>query len=202
MPFKGRPPQEMSQDSLLRNTSWLTLISGVERVAAVVQTVLIARALGITAYGVYGLIFGTIGLTASIAGLQMGLTATVFLARYRDTEKSKAAFVIAFVNRYGFAVALVFVLCAIPFAGPIAWWLVGKPDFEMAIVAGCLLVAFSVVSGIQDGVIQGFEDFRSLALARLVTTAVTLACIYPAPASNSAWSEPWPSFYWAYSSSM
>lgn len=180
MLFSGRPPQEMSQDSLLRNTSWLTLISGVERVAGVVQTVLIARALGITAYGVYGLIFGTIGLTASIAGLQMGLTATVFLARYRDTEKSKAAFVIAFVNRYGCAVALLFLLGSIPYVGPISTWLIGISGSEMPIVAGCLLVAFSIISGIQEGVIQGFEDFRSLAFARLVTTFVTLACIYPA----------------------
>lgn len=170
----------MSEQSLLKNMSWLTLISGVERVAAVLQSVLVARALGITDYGVYGFIFGSIGLAASIAGLQMGLTATVFVARYRNTEKSKAAFVIAFVNRFGLAVALFFLLCTIPFAGPIAGWLVGPSGSEMAIVAGCLLVAFSTISGVQDGVIQGFEDFRSVALARLATTVVTLACIYPA----------------------
>jgi O-antigen/teichoic acid export membrane protein len=170
----------MSERSLLKNMSWLTLISGVERVAAVLQTVLLARALGITEYGVYGLIFGTIGLAASIAGLQMGLTGTVFVARYRNTEKSKARFVIAFVNRFSIAVALLFLLCAIPFAGPIAGWLIGPSGSKMAIVAGCLLIAFSIISGVQDGVIQGFEDFRSVALARLATTVVTLVCIYPA----------------------
>ena len=77
----------MTEKALLKNMSWLTLVSGVERVAAVLQTVLVARALGITDYGVYGLIFGTIGLAASITGLQLGLTATVFVARYRDSEK-------------------------------------------------------------------------------------------------------------------
>jgi O-antigen/teichoic acid export membrane protein len=170
----------MSKINLLKNMSWLTLISGVERVAAVLQTVLVARALGMTDYGIYGLIFGTIGLAASVAGLQMGLTATVFVARYRDAEKGKAAFVIAFANRFGFGVALLFLLCTIPFAGAISAWLVGPSLPEMATIAGCLLVVISIISGVQDGIIQGFEEFRSIALARLVTTAVTLACIYPA----------------------
>jgi O-antigen/teichoic acid export membrane protein len=170
----------MSEKSLLKNMSWLTLVSGVERVAAVVQTVLVARALGITDYGVYGLLFGTVGLAASVAGLQMGLTATVFVARYRDTEKAKAAFVISFVNRFALAVALLFLVGTLPFAGPISRWLVGPAGSEIAIIAGCLLVAFSVISGVQDGIIQGFEDFRSVALARLATTIMTLALIYPA----------------------
>ena len=170
----------MSKRSLLKNMSWLTLVSGVERVAAVVQTVLVARALGITDYGVYGLLFGTVGLVASVAGLQMGLTATVFVARYRDTEKAKAAYVIFFVNRFALGVALLFLLGTLPFAGPIARWLVGPAGSEIAIIAGCLVVALSIISGVQDGIIQGFEDFRSVALARLATTIMTLALIYPA----------------------
>lgn len=170
----------MSQRTLLKNMSWLTLVSGIERVAAVLQTVLIARALGITDYGVYGLIFGTIGMTASVAGLQMGLTATVFLARYRDTAKAKAAFVISFVNRFGLAVAVIFLLCTIPFADTIARWLILPLGSTLAVKVGCLLVAFSILSGVQDGVIQGFEDFRSVAATRMATTILTLICIYPA----------------------
>lgn len=169
----------MSDRALLKNMSWLTLVSGFERIVAVLQTVLIARALGITEYGIYGLIFGTIGLTASVAGLQMGLTATVFVARYRDTEKSKATYVISFVNNFGLGVAALFLLCTIPFANTLTIWLIGPSGSYLAIVAGCLLVAFSIISGVQDGVIQGFEDFRSVALARLVTTVVTLIFIYP-----------------------
>ena len=46
-----------------------------------------ARVLGITDYGVYGLLFGTIGLASSTAGMQMGLTSTVFVARFRATDK-------------------------------------------------------------------------------------------------------------------
>jgi hypothetical protein len=53
----------------------------------------------VTDYGVYGLLVGTVGLAASVAGLQMGLTATVFIARYRTHDKAKARFAIQFANR-------------------------------------------------------------------------------------------------------
>ena len=102
------------------------MVSGVERFAAVIQTVLVARALGITSYGVYGLIFGTVGLVASTAGMQMGLTATVFVARYRATEKAKAAYVISFVSRFGLVVSLGFLVCTLPFSGALSNWLLGS----------------------------------------------------------------------------
>ena len=112
----------MSSRGLLRNMSWLTLVSGVERVAGLLQTVLLARALGITNYGIYGLIFGTIGLVASLAAMQLATTATVFVARYRELEKEKAAFVLTFVSRFGYGVALLFLLCTLPFSSFISDW--------------------------------------------------------------------------------
>jgi O-antigen/teichoic acid export membrane protein len=170
----------MSAKAFLRSMSWLTLVSGVERVAALLQTVLLARALGITDYGIYGLIFGTVGLAASLAAMQLGMTATVFVARYRELEKEKAAFVLTFVSRFGFGVSLLFLLCTLPFAASISNWLIGPAAPVAAVIAGCLMVALSIVSGMQDGIVQGFEDFRSVAIARLIMTFLTLTCIYPA----------------------
>src|SRR5689334_25050906 len=60
--------------SLLRgffkNVSIVLTISVIERVGAVLQTIMIARAIGATEYGRYGLLFGAIGLAASVAGMQ------------------------------------------------------------------------------------------------------------------------------------
>ncbi|MBA2237814.1 MAG: oligosaccharide flippase family protein, partial [Lysobacter sp.] len=97
-----------------RDSFLLTGVTAVERVAALLQTILIARALGIVEYGIYGLLFTSIGFVASIAGLQMGLTATVLVARYRDTEKAKAAAVIGNVTRFALLVALAFWVLSLP----------------------------------------------------------------------------------------
>lgn len=169
----------MDLKQMIRNLSWVTAISTFERAAALLQTVLAARVLGIHDYGIYGLLLGTIGLTASMVGVQMGLTATVFVARYREHAKSKAASVIRFVGRFGLGVSLLFLILTIPFIEPLARWLVGESAMHGAVLAGCILVALSIIGGVQDGVIQGFEDFRTVTLVRLVTTLVSLALVLP-----------------------
>jgi O-antigen/teichoic acid export membrane protein len=173
---------DSSDRALLRNMSWLTLVSGAERFGGAVQTVLVARAIGIAEYGVYGLMFGTIGLAASLAAIQMGLTATVFVARYRETDRAKASFVISFASRFSLAIAFLFLLVALPFSRSIGLWLLGTvdPAKTAVVVVGCIIVAVSIVSGVQEGVVQGLEDFRSTALARFATTLVTATLVYPA----------------------
>ncbi len=163
----------------MRNSVIVTGISGVERIGAVVQTILIARALGIVEYGIYGLLFTTIGLVASVVGLQMGLTATVLIARYRVTDKSNAGAVIRHVNRFAVLVALAFVLACLPASGWISQALFKSPDYAAAVLLGVAFIGVTLISGVQDGIVQGFEDFTAMARARLIAAFVTLVLIYP-----------------------
>lgn len=165
--------------SFSRNTFWFTGVTVVERIAAVLQTVLLARILGITDYGIFGLLFGTIGLVASIAGLQLGLTATVFVSKYRDNEKEKAAFVISFTKKFGYIISITFLILVIPFSRILSYWLIGVSGYEMPVIAGGIMIALSIVSGMQDGIIQGFEDFRILGIVKLAVTVFTLVSLYP-----------------------
>lgn len=172
--------QVATRSQFSRNTLWLFAVSGIERITAVVQTVLIARVLGITEYGVYGLLFGTIGLVASIVGLQMGLTATVMVARHRETEKEKAAHAISHVSKYAWIVSGLFVLATLPFADAISDLLLASSRHAFAVSMGCLFVGVTLLSGVQDGVIHGFEDFRSVASTRIIVAVLTAVAIYPA----------------------
>ena len=171
---------EASRSRFRQNVVWFTGLSGFERAIALVQTALISNALGITEYGVYGLLFGTIGLVASNAGFQMGLTATVFVSRYRETDKAKTAGVIAVVTRFGWVSALLILGAALPFTGRLTEWLVGASHYQPAVLFGIIFVGVSVVSGIQDGVAQGFELFVTMAKIKIVVATLVLAAIYPA----------------------
>src|SRR5687768_900875 len=106
-----------SRSQFGRNAAWLTSLTGFERVMAVVQTALVSRAIGITEYGVYMLLFSTIGLVAASVALQMGLVGTVFVSKYRDTEKAKAAAVVAVVTRFAWLVSAAVVVVALPAYG-------------------------------------------------------------------------------------
>lgn len=163
-----------------RNAIWFTGLSAFERVLAVIQTVLISRALGITEYGVYGLLFGTIGFIASVAGLQMGLTATVFVAKYRVAEKAKAAAIITIVRRFALIIAILVVLVSAPFSETLSELLLGSAWYQVPILLGIIFVGSTILSGVQDGIAQGFEIFGALAKLKIATSALTLALIFPA----------------------
>jgi O-antigen/teichoic acid export membrane protein len=161
-----------------QNVFWFTALSGFEKALALVQTALISNALGRTEYGVYGLLFGTIGFFASNAGFQMGLTATVFVARYRETEKAKAAGVIAVVSRYAWLSALVIVAMALPFTGAITEALLFASRYQVAVILAIIFVGVTIVSGIQDGVAQGFEMFVVMARLKIAVALLVLGSIY------------------------
>lgn len=162
-----------------RNAAWFTGLNLIERVLAVIQTVVLARLLGITDYGVYGFLMGTIGLAASIAGLQMGLTATVFVARYRLPAPAKAAAVITMTARFGWLVGLTCIALASPFLDVLARHLLGTPEYRTAVLLGVLLVAAAVGTGVQEGIAQGFELFRALARTKVTCALLALMAIFP-----------------------
>ena len=172
--------EKATRSAFSQNILWVTGLSGVERLVAVIQTVLLARTLGIVEYGAYGLLFGTIGFVASLIGLQMGLTGTVHIARFRENDKAKVAHVIQHVTCFALIISFLFMCLTIPFAKEISGWLFVSDQYTLAVVIGCALVVASILSGVQDGILQGFEDFRSVAKVRIVTSVLTLAAIYPA----------------------
>ena len=165
---------------LRRNAFWFTALTGFQRIFSMVQTILIARALGITEYGVYGLLFGTIGFVASVMGLQMGLTATVFIARYREYEKEKASAVIQICSRFGWMVSIGLLIVAVPFVSSIGIYLLSSSGYEFAVLLALIFIVISIVSGIQDGIAQGFEQFAILAKVNVVSALLVLAVITPA----------------------
>lgn len=168
------------QSRFLRNTSLLTLASLLERGGALLQTVLIARAIGRLEYGVYGLLFSTLGFVASVAGLQMGLTGTVLLSRYLVKEKEKAAAVIAHVTHFSLFAASFLVAAALLFGPELSVWLFKKQDYTAVVRWSGLLIAMGMLGGVQSGLLQGFEDFRSSAFGQILGTLASVLLVYPA----------------------
>jgi O-antigen/teichoic acid export membrane protein len=169
----------MQLKNLFGKYSWVTSVSIVERVAALGQTIVVARILGVREYGVYGLLMGSIGLTASIAALQLGLTATVFISRYREFDKPKAAFIVDFSTKLSLVIVVLFLVAVTPFNLFVSKWLFSDSAHGYAVIAGCFLVGLSIVGGVQDGIVQGFEDFRTIAVIRMLATLFSLVLIYP-----------------------
>jgi len=166
--------------SFARNASWSIGLSLTERLIALLQTIVISRAVGMTEYGVYGLLFSTVGLVSSVAGFSMGLAAAIYVSRYRHTDKYKVAGVITVVQRYAWLACSVPLLLSVLFAGDLASALFRDSKYQFVVLLGGGIVAISVLSGLQDSIAHGFEIFKTLAKLKSATAALSLLLIVPA----------------------
>ncbi len=156
--------------------AWTLIATGAERGVALVQTFIIARLLGIEVYGRYGLLFVTVGLVSSVAGLQLGLTATVHISRSRISEPSRAAAVVRLCEIVSAAMALGAFGVIWFFPSLFAAALVDDGYSSVLLLAGIMAVA-GVIAGVQDSVLQGFEQFNTLAVIKAATAVVGLALV-------------------------
>ncbi len=157
--------------------AWTALSTGVERGVSLLQTFVIARLLGIEAYGRYGLLFVTLGLVASVAGLQLGLTATVHISRHRNSDPSHAAAVVRLCEIVSAATALAAFAMIWFFPAIFATALTGVDNYAgVLLLAGVMAVA-GVIAGVQDSVLQGFEEFNTLAVVKTTTAFAGLALV-------------------------
>jgi O-antigen/teichoic acid export membrane protein len=169
----------------LRGAGWLFTSSLIERAAALVQTVMIARAIGIENYGRYALLFSTISLLTPLVGLQLPYAIIYFVSRYQVREPERAGAVVLLGRRLTAATTGVMLLVAVLFAGPLSNWLFVAQGYAWPLILGAILLMASIQAGLNDTLLQASERFRALALARLSTAIagvlalVAVAKLYP-----------------------
>lgn len=157
----------------LRGAGWLFTSSLIERAAALVQTVMIARAIGIDNYGRYALLFSTISLLTPLIGLQLPYAIIYFVSRYQAREPERAGAVVLLGKRLTAATTGVMLAVAILFASPLSSWLfAAQGAYAWPLVLGAVLLMASVQAGLNDTLLQASERFRTLAIARLSTAII------------------------------
>lgn len=163
----------------LRGAGWLFLSSLVERVAALGQTILIARAIDIDDYGRYALLFSTISLLTPIISLQLPYSVIYFVSRFQARDPAKAGAVVLLGRRLTLATTGVAMVAAIAFAEPLSEWLFAANGFGWPIVLGGVILLAGVQAGLSDALLQASERFQTLARARVATAMLSVAALIP-----------------------
>ena len=148
----------------------------VERIVAMAQTIFIARAAGISDYGRYGLLFATIAALTPLSNLQLGYAVVVHLARRRAAPADAGA-VLIFSELLTNVSAGLLLLASIVFGAPLAQHLFGSPDYAFLVGCGGAILFMSGKVGIYEAVLQAFDEFSRLAVARIGVALITLAMI-------------------------
>jgi O-antigen/teichoic acid export membrane protein len=153
--------------ALVKGVAWTGAAAAVDRLVGLAQAYYVARLLGVELFGKYGLLFTTIGLISVVTGLQLGLTATVQISRYRSSRPDRAAAMMRLseLTTLGFSVVTLAAISVAP--DRIAGWLLDSAYGGEVIVAAAFIALFAVVGGVQESILQAFEQFALLSFVRV-----------------------------------
>jgi len=147
---------------------WSLLGSVFSKILILVGAMAISRLLGKEQYGSLGIIRSTIQMFIAFAGFGIGATASKFIAENRDTNSEKTIDIYLISNGFSLAIGLVASILIFIFAPYIAIQSLHAPHLVTEIRIGGVIFLFSVLDGAQNGVLSGFEDFKSLAKTNIL----------------------------------
>lgn len=163
----------------LRGAGWIFGSSMVERAAALVQTILIARAIGADDYGRYALLLSTIALASPIASLQLPYSVISIVSRFAERDPARAGAVMLLADRLTWGLTLAFLALCILWPAGLSSWLLGEGQHGWAVIFSGVILLTSVQAGLSDALLQAKQEFRVLALARSWTAAAAFALLVP-----------------------
>jgi O-antigen/teichoic acid export membrane protein len=164
-----------------RGASWSIGGAFIAQGSNLAASIIVARFLGQTEFGKYGMIQSTVGMLGIFAGLGLGVTATKYVAEYRTRDPERAGRIIAL----GCVVAILsgglLAVGLLAYAPLLAANTLREPKLADELRIGCALLFLNAFNGAQIGALSGFEAFKAIArinLARgLFSFPLTVAAV-------------------------
>ncbi len=160
-----------------RGVAWSFAGAAISQGLSLVASIIAARMLGKVAFGELGIIVSTVGMFGVFAGFGLGVTATKYVAEFRDTDRARAGKIIgmSWMVTVGTAIATAALLF---FISPyLAVHTLNAPHLVEELQIGCALLFFNAVTGAQTGTLAGFEAFRTIARVNFLRGLVSFPLI-------------------------
>ena len=168
---------EYLYERLARSSFWSILGTGTGQVFTLVLSIVIARMLGKTGLGEFGLIRSTIITLGVFAGSGLGLAATKYVPGYRVSSPERAGAVIGLLLNTSLVAGGILTLGTLVWAAPLAAQLMRASHLIGPLQIGVVLITVNGVAGVQRGVLAGLDAFKALTwLAAIEGLLVLSAC--------------------------
>ena len=165
--IRGKIAQLLPPGSLgarfAKGTFWAFLGTLIAQGLGMVASIVTARLLGTTGFGEYGMINSTIGTFGVFAGLGLGLTATKYIAEYRQSDPVRAGRILELATRAAMISSGLVALILLGISPWLATHTLNAPHLDKGLALGCLLLLFNSLNGLQSGALGGFEAFKTIA---------------------------------------
>ena len=126
--------------------------------------IILARLLGKEVFGELGMIQSTLLTLTSIAQVSTGLTATKYVAEFRDADKARAGRVLGLCSVLTLATGVVATVLLLISAPWVAEHMLAAPHLAVSLAISAAFVLFSVMNGYQIGALAGLESYKSISV--------------------------------------
>ncbi len=156
---------------------WSVLGAVISRGLSLIASIFVARILGKEVFGELGIIQTTVGMFGIFAGFGLGLTATKYVAEFRQKDPAKAGRIIALSNVLSILTGVLMALALFIFARSLAMRTLAAPHLANILRISAPMLLFGALNGAQTGALAGFESFRAIANVNLVAGVVSFPLI-------------------------
>jgi O-antigen/teichoic acid export membrane protein len=166
-PFLKRVEASDVGSRLARGVFWSMAGSVISRGLMLCATVLVARMLGKTVYGELGMLQSTVGMFGVFAGFGLGLTATKYVAEFRQSDPVRVGRILGLSGIFAMLTGGVMALGLLVFAPWLAEHTINAPQLVGVLRVGALILFINALNGAQTGALSGFEAFKTIAHVNL-----------------------------------
>ena len=152
---------------LVRGSFWSIFGAVISRGLMLVASILVARILGKEVFGEYGIIRSTVNMFLIFAGFGLGLTATKYVAEFRDSDPVRAGRIIAISSLLAMVTGLLVAVGLLIFAPLLAEKTLNAPHLAGVLRIGGIILFINALNGAQTGALAGFEAFKTIAWVNL-----------------------------------
>jgi O-antigen/teichoic acid export membrane protein len=161
---------------LLRGGAWALLGNAVGRGVTLAASLVVARILGPSSFGKWGVTQSTVTAVAGITALGAALTAVKYVAQHRNTDaevaSGRATLALLLAGAGGLVGAIVIGVYAQQIAsGPLS-----TPSLAPLLRLGAVALACGPLGGAQLGILTGLEHFRDACIVGVIR-GVAVACL-------------------------
>ena len=140
--------------------------------------VLMTRLLGVERFGQFGAIQATLTAAFGLSTLGIGVTATRYIAQYRQTDPMRTGRIIGLCNLSSLASGLFFTLILFACAGMIARHIFHSEDLRWAIQVTSICSLLMTVNANQIGTLMGFQAFGRQLRAQVLQSIASVIMTY------------------------
>ena len=157
---------------------WSLCGAVINRGALLATSMILTHILGKYVYGEYGIIRSTVNMFIVFCSSCMGITATKYIAEFRESDKLKTGRIIGLsIISVGTVCCVIFPVCFFS-SEFLASQMLNSPGLGAALRLGSVMILLSSFNGLLTGMLMGFEAFSSISKVNIISGMIVLIVTY------------------------